>query len=289
MDHVTGLVFFAAHLVAIGGAIVIGWSAAAAAWLFITYAVRMFAITGGYHRYFAHRTFKTSRAFQFILALLAMSTAQQGVLWWAAHHRNHHKNSDQAGDTHSPVTRGFWWAHVRWILADRGKNTDYSRVGDLAKYPELRWLDRHDMGIAIAWGVVLFLVGGWTALIYGHLLSIVLAWHVTFCINSLAHVAGSRRYATTDDSRNNAALAVLAFGEGWHNNHHHYQRSARQGFFWWELDITYYVLKLLELLHVVRDVAGVPRHVRDARPPRPPVDISYEKSIFARSSAVAHK
>jgi stearoyl-CoA desaturase (delta-9 desaturase) len=257
------LPFWGVHVAAVAGAVSVGWSWAAFAWLLGSYGVRMFAITGGYHRYFAHRTFRTSRAFQFVLALLAMSSAQQGVLWWAAHHRHHHKESDQPDDTHSPVQRGFWWAHVLWILAPRNRPTRFERIRDFATYPELRWLDRHDLLIAVAWGVVIYAVGGATGLFWGHFLSIVFTWHATFCINSLAHVWGSRRYATSDDSRNNPLLALVTLGEGWHNNHHHYQRSARQGFYWWEIDITYYVLKVLERLHVVWGVEGVPRHVRD--------------------------
>jgi len=257
------LPFWAVHVVAIAGAIWIGWSWSAFAWLVGSYLVRMFAITAGYHRYFAHRTFKTSRVFQLVLALLAMSSAQQGVLWWASHHRNHHKLSDLPGDVHSPKQYGFWWSHMLWILAPRNRRTHLDRVRDFAKYPELRWLDRHDLLVAVAWGFLIYVIGGSTALFYGHFLSIVIAWHITFCINSLAHVWGRRRYATTDDSRNNAILAVLTLGEGWHNNHHHYQRSARQGFFWWELDVTYYVLKLLERCRIVWDVEGVPRHIRN--------------------------
>jgi len=256
--------FWSVHVVAVVGAIAVGWSWAAFAWLAGSYAVRMFAITAGYHRYFAHRTFKTGRVFQFVLAVLAMSSAQQGVLWWAAHHRKHHKHSDEPADVHSPRRRGFWWAHVLWILSPRSQGTDYDRVRDLARFPELRWLNRHDLLVAVAWGFAIYFVGGWTALFWGHFVSLVAVWHVTFCINSLAHVWGSRRYATTDDSRNNALLAVLTLGEGWHNNHHHYQRSARQGFYWWEIDATYYVLKLLEKLRIVSGVEGVPRHVRDA-------------------------
>ena len=257
--------FWTVHVLAAVGAVVVGWSWAAFAWLAGSYAVRMFAITAGYHRYFAHRTFKTSRVFQFILALLAMSSAQQGILWWAAHHRNHHKFSDEPADIHSPVQRGFYWSHIGWILSSRHKATDYERIKDFAKYPELRWLNRHDLFVAIAWGFVLFGIGGATALFWGHFVSLVIAWHVTFCINSLAHVWGRRRYNTSDDSRNNALLAVFAFGEGWHNNHHHYQRTARQGFYWWEIDVTYYVLKILEKMRIVSDVQGIPAHIRDAR------------------------
>jgi len=229
-----------------------------------SYAVRMFAITAGYHRYFAHRAFKTSRAGQLVLAVLAMASAQRGVLWWASHHRNHHKYSDEPGDTHSPVQRGFWWSHAGWMIGSRYKATDFDRIKDFARYPELRLLNRFDLTVAVAWGGVVFAIGGATALVWGHFVSLVLAWHITFCINSLAHVWGTRRYATDDQSRNNALLAVMAFGEGWHNNHHHYQRSARQGFTWWQVDVTYYVLKVLEVLHLVWDVEGVPRHVRDA-------------------------
>ena len=191
--------FWAVHVLAAVGAFIVGWSWAAFAWLVGSYAVRMFAITAGYHRYFAHRTFKTGRVFQFILALLAMSSAQQGVLWWTAHHRNHHKYSDQPEDVHSPMQRGFYWSHLGWILSSRHKATDYDRIKDFAKYPELRWLNRHDLFVAIAWGFVLFAIGGGTALFWGHFVSLVLAWHVTFCINSLAHVWGKRRYESSDD------------------------------------------------------------------------------------------
>ena len=255
--------FWAVHLTALIGAVAVGWSTSALYWLVGSYLVRMFAITAGYHRYFAHRTFKTSRVFQFVLALLAMSSAQRGVLWWASHHRHHHKYSDGPQDVHSPIQRGFWWSHVGWMLGERHKATHHDRIRDFAKYPELRLLNRLDLLIAVGWGFALYFIGGPTALFWGHFVSLVLAWHVTFCINSLAHVWGTRRYATDDDSRNNALLAVLTLGEGWHNNHHHYQRSARQGFYWWQIDISYYVLKTLEALRIVWDVEGVPRHVRD--------------------------
>jgi stearoyl-CoA desaturase (delta-9 desaturase) len=263
---IENLPFWAVHGVAVAGAIMVGWGWAAAAWLVGGYAVRMFAITAGYHRYFAHRTFKTGRVFQFLLALVAMSSAQRGPLWWATHHRHHHKYSDLPEDVHSPKQRGFWYSHVFWLLGSRHSATDFERVKDLAKYPELRWLNRNDMLIAVAWGFVLFGIGGSTALVWGHFVPLVVTWHVTFTINSLSHVWGSRRYATDDDSRNNVLLALLTFGEGWHNNHHHYQRSARQGFYWWEVDLTYYGLKLLEALRIVRDVEGVPRHVREQVP-----------------------
>jgi stearoyl-CoA desaturase (delta-9 desaturase) len=257
------LPFWGVHVAALVGGIWVGWSWQAAAWLVGGYAVRMFAITAGYHRYFSHRTFKTSRVFQFVLALLAGSAAQQGPLWWAAHHRRHHKYSDLPEDIHSPRQRGFVWSHVQWILSSRHTETDFAAIPDFARYPELRWLDRYDVTTVVLSAVVTFLIGGSTGLVWGFFVAIVGAWHITFCINSLAHVWGRRRYETADDSRNNAVLAMLTFGEGWHNNHHHYQRSARQGFYWWEVDITYYVLKALEAVRVVWDVEGVPLHVRE--------------------------
>ncbi len=257
------LPFWGVHVAAVVGAIWVGWSWSAAAWLVGGYLVRMFAVTAGYHRYFSHRTYKTSRWFQFVLALLGLAAAQQGPLWWAAHHRRHHKYSDTPEDIHSPRQRGFVWSHVQWILATRHKATDYDRIRDFAAYPELRFINRHDLLMVVATAAVTFLIGGATALFWGFFVALVLCWHITFCINSLAHVWGGRRYATADDSRNNALLAVLTLGEGWHNNHHHYQRSARQGFYWWEIDVSFYVLKALEWLRIVWDVEGVPVHVRD--------------------------
>ncbi len=257
------LPFWIVHAVALGAAIWVGFSLEALAWLLGSYAVRIFGITGGYHRYFSHRSYKTSRAFQFVLALLGASSVQKGPLWWAAHHRWHHKHSDDEHDIHSPMQRGFWWSHMFWILAKKYRATETHRVKDLAQYPELRWLDRNDLLVAVLFGVGFYLVGGSVGLVWGFLVSTVMCWHCTFFINSLAHVWGNRRYKTTDDSRNNFFLAILTFGEGWHNNHHHYQRSARQGFYWWEIDISYYVLLILQQLRIVWDVQGVPRHVRD--------------------------
>ena len=223
--------------------------------------LRMFSVTAGYHRYFSHRSFKTSRAFQFVLALLGTLAVQKGVLWWAANHRRHHKFSDHEGDIHSPVQSGFWWSHVGWILAEDYDATDYDRIPDLAKYPELRWLNEHFLVPPIALAVLLFLVGGASWLVWGFFVSTTLLWHATFTINSLAHVFGSRRYETADQSRNNLWLALLTMGEGWHNNHHHYMNSVRQGFFWWEIDATYYVLRTLSWFGIVWDFNQPPRRV----------------------------
>jgi stearoyl-CoA desaturase (delta-9 desaturase) len=256
--------FFTIHALAIGGVIWMGWSWWGFLLAIALYAVRMFGVTAGYHRYFSHRTFKTSRAGQLALAVLAMSSAQKGVLWWASHHRVHHKYSDQPGDVHSVLLDGFWWSHVGWILSKGSEKTDLGRVRDLTKFPELLWLDKYYLAPPVALGVGLFLAGGWWALLWGLLVSTVLLWHGTFTINSLTHVFGSARYRTTDNSKNNFWLALITLGEGWHNNHHYYQRAVNQGFFWWEIDVTYWCLRALAAVGLVWDLHTVPPRVRGA-------------------------
>jgi len=225
------------------------------------YYVRMFFVTAGYHRYFSHRSFKTSRAFQFVMAFVATSSTQKGVLWWAANHRHHHKYSDTDEDLHSPTLRGFLWSHIGWILADRYEATRTELIGDFHKFAELRWLNKYHLVPPVALGVLMFLIGGWPLLIWGYCLSTVLLWHSSFTINSLSHIFGRQRYATPDTSKNNPYLALLTMGEGWHNNHHHYMASARQGFFWWEIDITYYILKVLSWFRIVWDLREPPPYI----------------------------
>jgi stearoyl-CoA desaturase (delta-9 desaturase) len=220
----------------------------------LTYFWRMFGITGGYHRYFAHRAYKTSRVFQFVLAWLGCSTLQKGPLWWAAHHRGHHRHSDTPSDPHSPHETSFWWSHVGWILSNEHVETPWEEIPDWSRYPELRWLDRFHWIPGIALAVLCFLVGGLSGLVWGFVVSTILVYHATFTINSLSHLFGSRRYATTDDSRNNLLLALITLGEGWHNNHHHYQSSANQGFFWWEIDIAFAILRVFSWVGLVWDI-----------------------------------
>lgn len=218
------------------------------------YWLRMFAIGAGYHRYFSHRAYSTSRLFQFVLAFLAQTTAQNSVLWWAALHRRHHLYSDTELDTHSPIRRGFFYAHVGWIFDRKHIKTDLARVGDLTCFPELVWLDRLELAPAVITGLLCFLIASWPGVVVGFLWSTVLVYHSTFCINSLAHTHGKKRYVTGDESRNNWFLALLTMGEGWHNNHHAYQSSARQGFFWWEVDATYYVLRAFSWFGLIWDL-----------------------------------
>jgi len=265
--HPSALPFILVHL----GCFAAIWSGVtwqAAALGIGLYWLRMFAITGGYHRYFSHRAYATGRVFQFVLAVLAQSTAQKSVLWWAAKHRHHHLHSDTAEDIHSPRQGGFFHSHVGWIFDRRNDPTDLVKVEDLARYPELRWLHRFELLPPAVLAGLCFLVAGWPGLVVGFCWSTVAVYHATFCINSLAHVHGTRRYVTGDDSRNNPLLAVLTMGEGWHNNHHACQSSARQGFRWWEVDTTYYVLRLLAAAGVIRGLKAPPEALlRDEQPP----------------------
>jgi stearoyl-CoA desaturase (delta-9 desaturase) len=259
----------------------VGVSFVAVAVAVALYLVRMFAVTGFYHRYFAHRSFKTSRVGQFVFAVLGASAVQRGPIWWAAHHRHHHAHSDQHNDVHSPARRGFIWSHMGWFLSKRYFVADMSQVRDLTRFRELRLLDRFDILVPVALAFGVFFLGAilertspglgttrWQMLVWGFFVSTVLCYHATYSINSFAHRFGRQRFDTGDDSRNNLWLALLTLGEGWHNNHHRYPASARQGFYWWEIDITYYLLRGLAALGIVRDLRPVPLAIRTrkARP-----------------------
>jgi stearoyl-CoA desaturase (delta-9 desaturase) len=260
--RVTTVMFGLVHVAAVAGAIAF-WSWGGVGLALASYFVRMVIVTAAYHRYFSHRSFKTSRAFQLVLAVLAQSAGQKGVIWWASHHRWHHKHSDTPRDLHSPRQSGFWHAHVGWVLRSEWVGTDEGLVKDLSRYPELRFLNRSSLEIVpmAALGLGFLLVGGLPGFVWGFLVSSVLLWHGSFSINSLAHVFGRRRYATTDDSRNSLLLAIATTGEGWHNNHHHYPSSARQGFRWWQVDVTYYVLWLFARVGLVWDLRQPPPEI----------------------------
>jgi stearoyl-CoA desaturase (delta-9 desaturase) len=225
------------------------------------YWLRIFAIGAGYHRYFSHRSYSTSRAFQFVLAFLSQTTSQKSVIWWASKHRHHHLHSDTVQDVHSPRHHGFLYSHLGWIFARRHDEPDFAKVSDLTRYPELMWLHKFEVLPALLLAGLCYLLAGWPGLVVGFLWSTVLVYHGTFCINSLAHVSGSKRYVTGDDSRNNWLLAIFTMGEGWHNNHHAYQASVRQGFKWWEIDPTYYLLRALSWTGLVWDLQTPPEPV----------------------------
>ncbi len=264
--------FIGIHLMCLGP-IWVGWSWTAVGVAVALYWIRAFAITAFYHRYFSHRTFRTSRFLQFLYAVLGASAVQRGPLWWAAHHRLHHRNSDGPKDVHSPHQHGFWWSHMGWITAPANFPTRLDAVPDLVRYPELRLLDRFDLVVPAFLATGLFLLGavlegagvntsGAQLLVWGFFISTVALFHGTSTINSLAHQMGRRRYATRDDSRNSLLLALLTMGEGWHNNHHRYPAATRQGFFWWEIDMTYYLLVVMSWLGLVRNLHPVPARVK---------------------------
>jgi stearoyl-CoA desaturase (delta-9 desaturase) len=274
------IAFILMHLAPLGmiwtGATTFDWITCA-----VLYFVRMFFITGGYHRYFSHKSYKTSRFFQFILAFMAQTSAQKGALWWAAHHREHHRHSDTAPDPHSMKLYGFWYSHIGWILGPDYKETKYGLIQDFAKYKELVWLNKYHWVPGLVLGFVVTAVGaivnggsittmfevpgGLSSLFCGFFLSTVILYHGTFSINSIMHRIGKKRYETGDESRNSLILALVTLGEGWHNNHHYYMVSTRQGFFWWEIDITYYILKALSFVGIVWDIKEVPHHIKNSR------------------------
>lgn len=256
----------------------VGWSLFAVAFAVALYGLRMFAITGFYHRYFSHKAFRTSRFGQFIFALLGSTAVQRGPLWWASMHRHHHAHSDKVEDAHSPVQHGFVWSHLGWFLSTAHFATRTERVKELAKFPELRFLDRFDVLVPALFAIAIYALGEWLAsiapalqtnglqlLVWGFVISTVALYHATFSVNSLAHGWGSRRYATRDQSRNNFWIALFTLGEGWHNNHHHFPGAARQGFYWWEIDMTYYGLRLLAACGLIWDLRMVPPQIREAK------------------------
>jgi stearoyl-CoA desaturase (delta-9 desaturase) len=259
MDWVKSVPFILIHLLPLGlfftGVRPIDWVVC-----FGLYFARMFFITGVYHRYFSHRAYKMGRVMQFVMAWGGASAAQKGPLWWAAHHRVHHKKSDLLGDVHSPKD-GVWWSHVGWVVSNAHDETEWDKIKDFAKYPELVWLNRFHLLPPIVLGFATYLAGGWSMLLCGFFLSTALLYHGTFCINSLAHLFGRRRFVTTDTSRNSLLCALITMGEGWHNNHHYYQSSANMGFYWYEIDCTYYILKGLSAVGLVQDLRKPPAHV----------------------------
>ena len=284
-DWVSAIPFFLVHLAPLAAFFVdVTWQD----WVLcaVLYVGRMFCITAGYHRYFAHRTYKMGRVPQFLMAFGGTTALQKGPLWWASHHRIHHRYTDLDGDVHSPRD-GFWWSHVGWILSTKYKDTDLDGIKDFAAYPELRWLERRNwIG---PWALALFCLAffGWGGLLIGFFLSTVLLWHGTFLVNSMAHILGRRRYATADTSRNSFLIALITGGEGWHNNHHYLPSSIRQGFRWWEYDPTWYALKGLAALHIVRDLRNPPARLLDrAKVKDGAFDIGMFRSYWERAAKV---
>jgi stearoyl-CoA desaturase (delta-9 desaturase) len=273
VDWARVIPFIGLHLACLG-VLWVGWSPFAVAVAVGLYLIRAFFVTAFYHRYFSHRTYRTTRVAQFIFGVLGNSAAQRGPLWWAAHHRIHHSRSDREGDPHSPHQHGLWWSHMGWITSRSNFPTDMSRVRDLSRYKELVWLDRFDVVVPAAFAALLLLTGwllerfapglgtnGPQLLVWGFFISTVILFHVTCLVNSAAHLIGRQRFRTRDESRNSLIVALLTLGEGWHNNHHHYPASTRQGFYWWEIDVTYWLLKLMARVGLIWDLTPVPARV----------------------------
>lgn len=250
----------------------VGVSPVAIIFAFAFYLIRMFAITGFYHRYFSHKSFKTTRFIQGLFAIIGASSTQKGALWWAAHHRHHHRHADTDEDVHSPVNKGFLWSHMGWFLSDKHFATQHHLIRDFAKYPELVWIDRFALVIPVIFAVAIYFIGewirhvapslgvdGWQLVVWGFFVSTVCLTHATLLINSLAHKWGNQKYDTGDESRNNFLLAIITLGEGWHNNHHYCPGTVRQGFHWWQIDITYYLLKIMSWFGLVWDLKLVPK------------------------------
>lgn len=262
VDWVRVLPFVGMHLACLG-VIWVGASWAAVGVAAALYVLRMFAITGFYHRYFSHRTYDVSRPVQLLIAVAGAACVQRGPLWWAAHHRKHHRHADTDVDVHSPRHHGFWWSHMGWITSPENFPTDLNQVPDLARYPELRFLDRFDSVVPILLAAALFVAGGVQWLVWGFFISTVVLFHCSCFINSLAHQLGRRRYPTPDDSKNSLILSLITFGEGWHNNHHWYPGATRQGFYWWEVDFTFYGLWFLSRFGIIRNLRPVPARVME--------------------------
>lgn len=296
VDLVRCIPFIILHLGCLG-VIWVGASPVAVWTAVALYFVRMFAVTGIYHRYFSHKTYSTSRVGQLFLALWGGTTVQRGPLWWAYHHRHHHQHSDEEEDAHSPHVHGFWWSHIGWITSRRNFPTDYTKVKDLVKYPELVFLNRFDVVVPIVFATAIFFVGkalahfapqlgtnGPQMLFWGFFVSTTALFHGTSCINSMAHLMGRRRFKTSDDSRNSFILAIITLGEGWHNNHHRYMSATRNGFYWWEIDPTYYGLKLLSWTGLIWGFKAVPESVLEEG-----VRAEHEASVVAAQKAtLAH-
>jgi fatty-acid desaturase len=256
LNWITAFFMVAFHALAIAAFFTFSWTnffvALALHWIAVGFGISL-----GYHRLHTHRGFKTSKAFEYFLAFCGTMTLEGGPIFWVATHRQHHQLSDQDGDPHSPRDGGLW-AHMGWILFG---DTHHNNTGLMSKYapdlgrdPLYRWLNTYHWVPLTASGVIMLAIGGWSMVLWGVFLRVVVGLHATWLINSATHMWGSRRFDTRDDSRNSFWIALLTFGEGWHNNHHAHPVSARHGLAWWEFDISWITLKFFNAIGVVSDL-----------------------------------
>lgn len=240
------------HVVAVMTIVTVGFSWGAFGLFLATYAIRTWGVCVGFHRYFSHHSFKTSRPMQFAIAVVGTTAMQKGVLWWASTHRRHHRLADTPLDPHSPHHRSFLYSHCGWVFDPAHQGYDERIVADLTVYPELVWLERFKFVPVAALAAGLWMVTGPQGFLWGFCVSTVVLWHTTLSTGSFSHrVSGYRNFEMTDDSRNNRLIALLLLGEGWHNNHHRAPNSARHSTGWHEPDPLFATLRVLSAVGLV--------------------------------------
>ncbi|AGY58779.1 acyl-CoA desaturase [Gloeobacter kilaueensis] len=241
------------HLLALLAPWCFSWSALGVA-LLLHWLLGGIGICLGYHRLLAHRSFRLPQLLERAVALLGALALQGGPIFWVAGHRRHHAwTEDPTRDPHAS-TRGFWWSHLLWLVQPQAQPPAEKFAADLACQPFYRWLERYHLLLQLPFGLLLFLLGGVPFVVYGIFVRTVLLWHTTWLVNSAAHLSGYRSYQTADCSRNLWWVALLTYGEGWHNNHHAHPRAARAGLLWWEVDLTWGTIRLLEMVGLARKV-----------------------------------
>ena len=252
----TTIVMALFHVGALAALFMFNWHALAAA-IFLYWLATGLGISMGYHRLHTHRSYKVPVGLEYFFALCGSLTLEGGPISWVATHRIHHQKSDQPGDPHSPRD-GAWWAHVGWLILGEANHNNTRKMSkyapDLAKDPFYVWLNNYHWVPLLVLGVVLFAIGGLPLFLWGICLRIVVGLHATWLVNSATHMWGARRFPTRDDSRNNWWVALLTFGEGWHNNHHAHPTSARHGLAWYEFDPTWILLKVLRRLGIAKSI-----------------------------------
>jgi stearoyl-CoA desaturase (Delta-9 desaturase) len=252
----TSLVLALLHMGAVAALFRFNWRAFGVA-AFLLWMATGVGISLGYHRLHTHRSYKVPLFLEYFFAICGALTLEGGPIFWVAMHRLHHQKSDKSGDPHSP-REGAWWSHMGWILHGATKHNNTRLLAkyapDLAKHRFYIWLNNYHWMPMLVLSGVLYLWGGLPMLLWGGCLRVVVGLHATWLVNSATHMWGSRRFATSDDSRNNWWIALITFGEGWHNNHHAHPTSARHGLAWYEFDISWIEIKLLKLLGIARSV-----------------------------------
>ncbi len=244
------------HVGAIAGFFTFSWPAFWTA-IFLWWLTGGIGICLGYHRYFTHKSYATPKVIQYLLAICGCMAGEAGPIAWVAAHRYHHTYSDTDQDPHSPL-KGFLWSHFTWLFGRENFLASYDSYKkycpDMIKDKFIVFLDRYHMLPVLFLTGILYAMGGWSFVVWGIFVRSLIVYHSTWLVNSASHIWGYRTYKTTDASRNNWWVAILAFGEGWHNNHHAFQRSARHGFHWWEFDITYRTIQILWVLGLASEI-----------------------------------